>query len=194
MFARRMAWNGDDYMAMLQVLSMDQFDTFDRLQGDPYDQGARRTWLRTLCSQVEAFAFATKQMLAGFAEFPWVKLNPHDVLLLREEAYEITNNGEVKLRGDKFVRVGTNLRFIAKISNRALELGYTLDTSGPGWDALMATIDVRNRLVHPKAAADLLVTDDEYKTAMLAHKWFQTMHVDLWNKINVAFRDKTRQP
>ena len=133
---------------------------------------------------MEAFAFGTKQLLATFGEFPWIKLSPHDVLLLREEAYEIANNGEVKLKGDRFVRIETNLKFVAKTAARALEFEHNLDTNGEGWRALLQTFDIRNRLVHPKAAADLLVSDDETTVVAKAQDWFQSMHKELWTKIS----------
>src|SRR4051812_4082656 len=90
-----MAWNGKDFVGMLTILSMDLLETYERIKTDPFHQPARRAWVRTFCSQVEAFAFGTKQMLAAFGEFPWIKLTPHDLLLLREESYEISNSGDV---------------------------------------------------------------------------------------------------
>jgi hypothetical protein len=185
------AWNGKDFMGMLTILSMDLLETYERIQTDPFHQPARRAWVRTFCSQVEAFAFGTKQMLASFGEFPWIKLTPHDVLLLREQAYEITNNGEVKLKGERFVPIQTNLKFIARIAARALEFDYQLDTNSDGWRALVATFGIRNRLVHPKAAADLIVTDDELKVVTAAQNWFQEMHKDLWSRIDAGFRGAT---
>jgi hypothetical protein len=188
-----MEWNGDDFTAMLTILSMDQLETYDRIQTDPFHQPARRSWVRTFCSQVEAFAFGTKQMLASFGEFPWIKLTPHDVSLLREEVYEIANNGEVKRKFDRFIRIETNLKFIAKTASRALGLEYELDTAGSGWRALMETFMIRNRLVHPKAAADLLVADDELKIVMVAQEWFHVVHLDLWNRISAAFKRDPRK-
>jgi len=183
-----MAWNGKDFVGMLTILSMDLMETYERLQTDPFHQPARRTWVRTFCSQVEAFAFGTKQMLASFGEFPWIKLTPHDVLLLREETYEIANNGDVKLKTERFVPIQTNLKFVARIAARALEFEYELDTNGEGWRALVTTFAVRNRLVHPKAAVDLIVTDDELKIVNKAQDWFQAMHRELWQKIDLGFR------
>jgi len=189
-----MAWSGDDFVQMLTMLSMDQFETHDRLNSDPLHQPARRSWIRTFCSQVEAFAYGTKQMLANFGQFPWINLTPHDVALLREEAHEITNRGDVKLKTDRFVRIETNLRFVAKTAARALAFDYTLDTAGEGWRALMKTFTIRNRLVHPKVSADLLINDEELKTVMIAQDWFQAMHLDLWNKIDAAFKGTIKTP
>jgi hypothetical protein len=188
-----MVWNGDDFMGMLSILALDQLETYERMQSDPFHQPARRTWIRTFCSQIEAFAFGTKQMLAAFGEFPWIKLTPHDVLLLREESYEITGSGDVKVRGERFVRIDTNLKFIAKIAARALEFKYELDVKSEGWAALLATFGIRNRLVHPKAAADLIVTDDEVKTVMSAQNWFQRVHMELWNNVQDGLKGIRRK-
>lgn len=173
---------------MLTILSMDLLETYERLQTDPFHQPARRTWVRTFCSQVEAFAFGTKQMLATFAQFPLVKLTPHDVALLREETHEITNGGDVEVKTGRFVPIQTNLKFIARTAARALEFEYKLDIYGDGWRALKATFEIRNRLVHPKQAADLLVSDEELKVVAIAQDWFQGMHRDLWQKIDCGLR------
>jgi hypothetical protein len=187
-----MAWEGNDFFNLLKTISLDLMETYDRLRTDADDHFSRRNWVRTFCSQVDAFAYSTKQMLASMAEFPGVTLTPHEVVLLREEAYEIGNNGEVKLRGDRFVPIRTNLRFVAKICSRAFGISYELDTGGPGWNALDDAFTIRNRLVHPKAFQDMYVTDDELKIVGLAQDWFQKLHLDLWKLISDGLKGVKR--
>jgi hypothetical protein len=127
-------------------------------------------------------------MLATFGEFPWIKLGTHDLLLLREQAYEISDNGDVKLKSDRFIRIDTNLKFLARTASRALGFEYKLDTGGDGWRSLMQAFEIRNRLVHPKAAADLIVRDNELKEISKAQDWFQAMHKDLWSRISDGLR------
>jgi hypothetical protein len=183
-----MAWDGKDFVGMLTILSLDQIETYERLQTDPFHQPARRSWVRTLCSQVEAFAFGMKQFLASTAQFPNVRLTPLDVMLLREESYEITDSGETKIKSDRWVRPETNLKFVAKIAGRALNFEYSVNPNAPGWKALMSTFRVRNRLVHPKSAADLIVQDEEIVTTNEGHSWFQSFQQQLWDRINEGLK------
>lgn len=179
-------WN--DFFDLTRVLSFDLMETYDRLRNDSDHQPSRRNWVRTFCSQVEAFAYSTKQILADLSEFPFVKLSPHEILLLREEWYEIADNGEPRLRGDKFVQIKTNLKFLATMCSRAFERPYALDTGGSGWTALDAAFKIRNRLVHPKAVQDMFITDDELKTVAQAQDWFHKTHQDVLKVIDAGLK------
>ena len=183
-----MTWRGDDFFKLTKILSVDLMDTLDRLRNDASDQPTRRNFVRIFCSQVEAFAYSTKQILAEMAQFPFVKLTPHEVLLLREEAYEVKDNGELKLKTDKFVPIRTNLKFIAKSCSKAFSIPYELDTTGPGWAALDQTFEVRNRLVHPKAFQEMFITDEELKRGWIAQEWFQKLHLSLWSLIDAGLK------
>jgi len=178
----------DDFFKLIRVLSFDLLDTYDRLRYEADHQPSRRNWVRTLCSQIEAFAYSTKQILGDLAELPFVKLTPHEVLLLREEAYELTDNGEPKLRGEKFVPIKTNLKFIAKTAAKAFDLPYTLDTDGTGWRAVDTAFRIRNRLVHPKSFQDMYVTDEELKTVSVASDWFHKTHREVLELIDSGLK------
>jgi hypothetical protein len=183
-----MEWKGDDYFNLLKLLSFDLLEIYDRLRGDAFHQPSRRNWVRTFCSQVEAFAYGTKQMLADMAEFPFVKLEPYEVLLLREEAYEIRESGDLKLKGDRFVPIKTNLKFLPRACSKAFEIPFEIDTSGSGWRALDQAFQIRNRLVHPKALRDMHVTDDELATVGVAQTWFQKLSGDVWKIIDAGLK------
>ena len=178
----------DDFFNLLRVLSFDLFETYDRLRYEADHQASRRNWARTLCSQIEAFAYSTKQILADLSEFPFAKLTPHEVLLLREQSYEIAENGEPKLRGEKYVQIRTNLKFVAKMCAKAFDLPYVLDTSGSGWSSVDAAFRVRNRLVHPKSFQDMYVTDDELKTIAAASDWFHKTHREVLEVIEAGLK------
>jgi len=46
-----------------------------------------------------------------------------------------------------------------------------LDASGPEWQALQQGLGVRDRLMHPKLAGDLTVSDNEIRTTMQGFQW-----------------------
>jgi hypothetical protein len=183
-----MPWKGDDFFNLLQVLSLDLMETYDRLKTDPAHQPSRRQWVRTFCSQVEAFAFSIKQMLADMADFPFVKLEAYEVLLLREQGYEIRDTGEPRVRGDKFVPIKTNLKFIARTCAKAFGVEVALDTNHAGWKALDDTFQIRNRLVHPKSFQDMFIRDEELKTVSAAQDWYQKTSLNIFKVISAGLR------
>jgi hypothetical protein len=75
---------------------------------------------------------------------------------------------------------------VATISTR-MGFTYTLDT-GEGWAAMLATIKIRDRLVHPKRAIDMIVTDDELATVSSAQDWFHKLTREFWVKIDRSLK------
>ena len=188
-----MPWDDDDFMGLLRILALDLMETYEHLQLDQHHQPARRTWVRTFCSQVEAVAFGTKQLLAEFSVLPYVQITPHELILLREEEVDVDDKGNVNVHPKKFLSPKKNLLFLAGIVTRGLGADFRLDKADHGWEALNKTFAIRNRLVHPKRAADLVVTDEELGVVSTAQDWFQKMHLDLARAIETTLRTKGPQ-
>jgi hypothetical protein len=54
-----------------------------------------------------------------------------------------------------------------------------IDYSGTGWQQLLVSVKIRDRLMHPKQPADLTVTDDEVASLRTAMSWFRDNVVSL---------------
>src|SRR5205823_4901188 len=92
----RRQWPGDELVKLMSILSMDLLEVYEHSQTDPWDQATRRTWVRTFCSQLEAFVYATKQMVASLHGLPFVKLSADDLAFLLES--EPAGEGSPKKR------------------------------------------------------------------------------------------------
>lgn len=173
-------WAGKDFVDLMTILTLDLMEAYERIQTDPFHQPARRTWVRTFCSQLEAFVYSTKQMVAGFAQFPFVALTAEDVAYLREEP-------PFGAKRPRFLPLKDNIKHMVATVSRGMGFSYDLDT-GEGWTAMLATIAIRDRLVHPKTPADMIVRDDELKTTTRAQDWFHALTQQLWTKIDRSLK------
>jgi hypothetical protein len=185
-----MAFDHEDSFNTLRILSLDLLETYEYLQVDRHSQPARRTWVRTFCSQFEAITYGLKQLLADIAVFPYVDITSYEILVLREESVEVDDKGRVKIKTNNFLSPKKNLIFIATLVARALNSTLRLDTGVHGWEALTTTFAIRNRLVHPKQATDLIVSDDELGTVAVAQDWFQRTYMQLVTSISAALNAK----
>jgi hypothetical protein len=179
----RRKWAGSDFVQLMSILSLDLLEAYEHSQTDPWHQATRRTWVRTFCSQLEAFAYATKQMVADLHGLPFVQLTDEDFAFLRETA--MTRNGGAKK--PRFLPLKDNLKHLALTTARAMAFKYEFD-SGSDWTALLSAIAIRDRLVHPKKASDMIVTDDELKIVSKAQDWYHRFSQGLWAKIDSALK------
>jgi hypothetical protein len=174
-----------DFKEVMTILSLDLFEAFDRFRTDPFHQATRRNWIRTFCSQVDAFAYTTKQFLADMHDFPFVRLTADDMAFLREADQRDDSGIIAKMRR---LPLKDNLKHLAATAARAMEFNFTVDTNTERWVAFLGTIKIRDRLVHPKRARDLMVTDDELQMVNTAQDWFHEFSGALWQKMLGALR------
>lgn len=93
-----------------------------------------------------------------------------------ERTYEMTHSGKVVEKGAK-LRTLPTIRFSFAVAAKAAGGSFCLDTSSRGWAALQSTLKVRNRLTHPRAKAELHVSESEARTALEAFGWFNNQVV-----------------
>lgn len=131
-------------------------------------QVERRLLVRSAFAFIEAVVFNVKSL--GLVLGKNNKLSPGEIALAKEEDYELDDLGNVKIRPAR-LRFMSNLRFAFALAAKAAGINYQLDVGGAGWQALREALPVRDRLMHPKKAADIIVTDKEVRDALDAFKW-----------------------
>jgi hypothetical protein len=135
----------------------------------------RRNLFRVFFAAVEGCVFDVKQTLLEAAGD--IGYSDAEISLLREESYELTDNGEVIAR-QKFLRVEDNFLFAMNLLTSPLEERFNVDRSSSGWRAFCQSVRVRNRLTHPKYAEALTVTDEELRALRQAMDWFRIVLAD----------------
>jgi hypothetical protein len=174
----------DEYRALLREL-VDEFIEWLRVLGVDGNQRHRRAMVRSYFALVEGTIHRMKQFallghhLTGFA------LPCSDVVALEERSYAIDEKGDVGYR-DQFVPLAYNIRFTAKVVSRALQQPFEFHYGDEGWQAFRRSIEIRNRLTHPKTAADTMVSDDDIETIKVSSIWFQRETPKLKDAIDAA--------
>lgn len=156
----------DDLTATFRVASEDVFTLLKR-QIESENATDRRGFVRSVFAFVESILFALKQEILRGGQ----KFTRQEFAMLQEEAYELTENGEARIKTAK-ITVKSNLKFTFKAWSKATGTKCMLDLSDEGWRNFQAAIRVRDRLMHPKRPKDLDVSDDEVKCAISAYFWF----------------------
>jgi len=110
-------------------------------------------------------------------------LTPAEVTVLSDEAFEVSEKGDVITRRDRFVSTDRALRLLFRVASRVYELGYNLPVHEAGWDQFTRTLKVRNRLTHPKSAADLIVSDENLASAHSAQAWFHRVSLEFVQRL-----------
>jgi len=142
----------------------------------PKDAFVRRTLVRTIFAQIEGLAASAIE---------WARYYADDTSALKDNyalAERLVLSGRVAALDDKGVaqiapdrnraRTTARLRFVLSLVGRGAEQLPDVDCSGPGWAALLDGLRVRDRLMHPKVAADVDVTDIDLQRARDGRAWF----------------------
>ena len=152
--SEQLAHSEDALTPMFSVASEDVFALLKR-QRQPDNATDRRALVRSVFAFVESMLFAMKQEILN---------TPHgftigEFALLRDESYELAENGEARVKTAKLT-LKSNLKFTFASWAKATETTCKLDLSDDGWQNFQAAIKVRDRLMHPKRASDLNVTEE----------------------------------
>jgi hypothetical protein len=136
------------------------------------DQLKRRTLVRTLFATIEGTIFSLKQTALEFFRLRGVEIPPSEYAALAEETYALKENGELRI-ASQFIRLPANIRFAFSEYGKAMNMDFSVNVNDPKWNDLRKAIEVRNRLMHPKAPADLVVSDADIESVLNAAIWFR---------------------
>ncbi len=106
------------------------------------------------------------------------RLSPGEILLLEENIPDISKKGLPKLKPAYFP-FDTNLKFSFRLFAHVFKSSYKPDYSNNDWNLLQASVKVRNRIIHPKSASDLEITNDEMSNLYKGLKWLVKSYSDL---------------
>lgn len=129
---------------------------------------SRRAYVRAVLAQVEG----TLNLLGNFVleaqAAAVVHLSAEDVELLAGEK-TITNAEKSRI---VFLPIFERVAPVFDLYSRVYGKPFRVDKSGQGWIKLQRSIDLRNRITHPKTAASFYVSDAELDDLEAARKWF----------------------
>jgi hypothetical protein len=154
-------------------------ETEQSLFPDPaqLDQTERRSLVRAIFAYVEGVTFAIKDL--AIRKTPSSKpASLEERYLAREIAFELDDKGFIRRTRAK-LRFLPNLKFAFHLYSRLREFEFTLNTDCEGWRNITSSIQVRDRLTHPKSAESLSVNDEEIRDALRSFLWFDDQLIAL---------------
>jgi hypothetical protein len=135
-----------------------------------------RTSIRCMCAVIEAALFTLRKMAEQLAVVNDVQFERKEAELLAEKRI-VKGNGVEKVR-PLFLPFRESVIQSFRLFGKALGVRIVIDF-GNGFDALCATFEVRNRLMHPKNPFSVEVRESDIQTADIAIAWFNITHLDV---------------
>ena len=163
----------DDFVYVSLALDYEDefFDAVDELSFYDPQEYTRRALVRTMFAMVDGIVSAMKQQVLLLEQRHWLELQPKE----REKLCETYHSS-----------VADNIKFTFRIYARSWKTLFEFDPPldrNSEWTNFLETVEIRHRLMHPKAEEDLHVTDDEVAQVRRASEWFlqQVDHLSsLW--------------
>jgi hypothetical protein len=131
----------------------------------------RRHYIRSGFALIEGTCFRMKQIAHLLYSEAGVALPLEQEICLLERSADLNDNGTIRPTRPR-LGFRSNTLYSLRSIPEALSIHFSPDTNDQRWALLLKAVAVRDRLVHPKAAIDLEVHQDELNTAREGFEWF----------------------
>jgi hypothetical protein len=156
-------------------IALDQSDT-------PYH---RRAYVRAVFAWLEGDIFQWRFLaLYRHDNIKPTFSNEAELFLLREKRYSLDKRGKPKEYNEFLSPFAESMRFSFEMFTYALEVSYQLDVGNHGWEALQWSVDIRNKITHPKNIGDLEITDSQLEQVRKAVVWYREQNRELAEEVN----------
>ncbi len=144
---------------------------------DPY---CRRNYVRALFAMIDGTVYVLKQTILIAASNDPRQLLIAEHVLLREESFDLKENGDVRSH-KKFPKLADNLLFTKRQLEKHFAYSLDIDTKSTDWSDFKKAIEIRHRVTHPKKIEEFDLSKDEIALAKRVGHWFGTFMVE-WTR------------
>lgn len=143
----------------------------------------RRMVVKTMFTYLEGHLYALKQVILDFEHIlnPWqlqgikdsriVLFTDEERAMLEEYTYDLSSGG-VARKTLYLPRFADNIKFAFTLFQRAVRLEDTVNYNSEGWQRLLESQKIRNRLTHPRSTESLSVVEAEVATVEKGVAWY----------------------
>ncbi|MES2373406.1 MAG: hypothetical protein V4557_12550 [Bacteroidota bacterium] len=164
-----------DIRNSLMPLIEDAAEAENELSKNEDSQFARRTYIRSIFSCLEGTIWILKDVCFNAKPQTGVrKMSVAEYTMLKEISFELKNNGDVK-SAVKFLRLPDNLKFTFKMLNKLFKCNIDLEIGKKNWTNFIETLEIRNRITHPKDSTSFTITDSEIAQCKETSGWFNEL-------------------
>lgn len=130
--------------------------------------GHRRDAVRTMFAAIEGVAWICREYVRTTAKALDV-LDPILEMALLEQTYFVSDRGKVKTQ-TRYIAFTAMFKLVSKICEE-ISSSFFVDFTAYGWNCVLESIEIRNKLMHPKSFEDLNVSVDDLTKANIAFRW-----------------------
>ncbi|MBD3649664.1 MAG: hypothetical protein HUJ31_19900 [Pseudomonadales bacterium] len=163
-----------------EILYNDAWAATERLKDDD-SQTNRRALVHAVSAYIEGSASGLRQSTLETDDDLHV-LTEGDRYMLLDRGYRLDDRGNV-LESNTYQPFKNTLLFTFVSFAKVFGLKYKVDLSTSGWAAMRRFVELRNRMTHPKSAADLECSYDDITDTRDAFEWFHNVIVDISKNI-----------
>ncbi len=151
-------------------------------------QTARRELIRAQFAAIEGLVWLSRQHITDIAR-QMDELTDDEASALAEKSLSIGSDGKITVQR-KFITTPAAIKFLARLARRICH-EPVLELSNAGWPKLNDATHIRNRITHPKDAADMQVEEGDLAASEIAFSWCFEHLIGAMEKVTIAFRDET---
>jgi len=183
----------------INILIADMTALAAMVEADIENQVLRRAYVRAGLAMVEGLTDYMKQFAHDFASGIILPLQRHlgpiihhcpiefltqtithtELALLRDEQARVKSNGTI-VTSTGYLDFKTNIKFLISEYCKIFTISHSFDLSTDvGWTSLMNSVDIRNRIMHPKTTENVEITDKEILIVRDGMQWLLNFYGSL---------------
>ena len=170
-FVRNLGETLDEMLEVSGVFRQDIESLMAAYRHDWSSQPLRRMFVRAYWSMIEGEVYCTKQFVLRACELGDKSLSAEEHVFLSESRVIVDEKGAASLKHEHIDAL-SNLKQTLKIAASKFDLDWAPNFSTQGWEMVALSLELRHRITHPKAAAELVVSESELDIHKDAFAWF----------------------
>lgn len=139
-----------------------------------------RLYTKTVFSMVEGVSYRARQYIISAVDAGLYCLDTPSFKIISESTYKLDSCGKIKEKDENLVFLpGFKFTFksFGKILGMEKFVGQAFSDSG--FHNFKKSVEIRNRLTHPKRCQEMMVSGPEIKLVESAEKWFHALVLPL---------------
>ena len=139
-----------------------------------------RFYTKTVFSMVEGVSYRTRQYIISAVDAGLYYLDTPSFKMICESTYKLDHSGTIKEKDENLAFV-PGFKFTFKTFGKCLGMGELVEQafSDNGFSNFKTSVEIRNRLTHPKRCEEMIVSGSEIKLVESAEKWFHALVLPL---------------
>ncbi len=132
----------------------------------------RRQYVRVVFSAFESSLWQYKKMYLGLQSLDeFCDFSREEIAYLKDKELRLSESGKFEERNAK-ISLKPNVKCFIELSNKLFSNAIDPLKDQFGWQSFIRSIEVRNKLMHPKEPKEFEISDEQVADIKLAFKWF----------------------